>query len=860
MNIFHKVALQGLQKNRTRTFVTIIGVILAAGLITAVTTFGMSLLTYMTNGAIQKNGDWHLEFMDADSAFLQEQTEDSKVEKAAAFENIGYAALEGGQNPDKPYLFLAGFYEDTFDTLPITLISGRLPENSSEILIPSHVAANGGVKFSIGDTLRLSVGSRQAGNETLSQHDPYASDEALVSAAEKTYTVVGTYRRPSFEERTAPGYTAVTMADTADKRDSCSVFVTMKNPFQVHSYAKSVNRAYVLNDDVLRFIGLSSDKLFTTLLFAVGGIVIIIIMVGSVFLIYNAFHISLNERTHQFGILMSVGAAEKQLRNSVLFEGLIIGTAGIPLGILAGLGGMGLVLRVVNESFQNMLYANVSLNLVISIPVILAAAVISLITILISAYIPARKAAGTPVMECIRQTNEVKVEAKDMKISGFSERIYGLEGALALKNFKRNKGRYRSIVLSLTLSVVLFVSVNAFVIDLQQASDAAVVFTTYDIGLDAHEMDDDEMLELFDKLKTAEGVYESSYQEVMAYSCTARESDLSDELKEILGVHPEDGAVRLNMSLQFLDDDTYRKLVKEAGLPEQEYTGENAKLIAVAKVEDHRERMMEVEEFVDMFQVSSVNLALSPRTDGEPVPEQEKNADVTFVNIVMPDVVSNSDAVQTGAESEGYNFVTLAPYSLKAKFETPDVRIDSKGLTFSSETPTLSTREMESVLSEANVTANYMLWNFSEVLDENNNMIFITNVFAYVFVVMISLIAVANVFNTISTNIKMRRRELAMLRSVGMSEHDFQKMMNFECIFYGMRALLVGIPLSVLFSWLIYKGVSGGGADEISFVLPWVSMVISIIGVFLIVFITMLYAINELKKENIIDALRDNMT
>jgi putative ABC transport system permease protein len=145
------------------------------------------------------------------------------------------------------------------------------------------------------------------------------------------------------------------------------------------------------------------------------------------------------------------------------------------------------------------------------------------------------------------------------------------------------------------------------------------------------------------------------------------------------------------------------------------------------------------------------------------------------------------------------------------------------------------------------------------MLDQSRNMIFISNVFAYTFIIMISLIAVANVFNTISTNIKLRRRELAMLRSVGMFDRDFQKMMNFECAFYGLRALLFGLPIAAISSWLIYKGMVVGGADNIDFVFPWGSMAISIFSVLFIVFITMLYAISKIKKENIIDALRDDM-
>ena len=135
---------------------------------------------------------------------------------------------------------------------------------------------------------------------------------------------------------------------------------------------------------------------------------------------------------------------------------------------------------------------------------------------------------------------------------------------------------------------------------------------------------------------------------------------------------------------------------------------------------------------------------------------------------------------------------------------------------------------------------------------------YVVNVFTSVFAAMISLIAVANVFNTISTNIRLRRRELAMLRSVGMPDRDFRKMMNFECAFYGVRTLLLGLPAAGVLSWLIYRGFVLGGAD-MNFIFPWRSMTISVLGVFFVVFITMLYAVSKIKKENIIDALRDDM-
>ena len=854
MNIFNKITLQSMKKSRTRTIVTVIGVVLSAAMITAVATFGVSLLNYMANGAAQKYGGWHVGFEDVDSSFAAKQASNDKVANTATFENIGYAKLDGGKNPNKPYLFIAGFSEKTFDALPITLVSGRLPKNNGEILVSGSVMTKGGVQFKVGDTLPLAVGNRMNGNEKLGQSDPYtAESETLVPQGERTYTVVGICQTPHFEEDSAPGYTAITTADAANTADNLSVFVTLKNPYKVHAYAKSTagSHAYVLNNDVLRFMGLSSDNIFNVLLYSVGGIVIAIIMIGSVFLIYNSFNISLNERTHQFGILSSVGATAKQLRHSVLFEGLCIGAVGIPIGVIVGIGSMGLVLSAVARNFTNILYGNVPLTLTVSIPAIVAAAAVSIVTILISAYIPARKAASTPVMESIRQTNEVKIESKAVKTSKLAERVYGLEGTLARKNFRRNKKRYRSIVLSLVLSIVLFVSASAFVTDLKQASEQAKAVTTYDIGFGTQDIDDSEMLRLYDKLKTAAGVTESSYQVIMKYSCAVPADKLSEAYWESAGAHSPDETVNLPMTIQFLDDGTYLNIIKGLGLPAEEYTGQNAKLIAVAKMQDNSNQG-------DMFKSSSMNFTIAPETNGKPKTERGQNAGITLVNTVPPDV---PPAVET-SKQQSYFFQVMAPYSSMKALASSDTAADIrvKGMTFQSKNPSQSTAEMKTMIQSTGMTDSYILLNTSEMLDQNRNMIFIANMFAYTFIIMISLIAVANVFNTISTNIKLRRRELAMLRSVGMSDRNFNKMMRFECAFYGMRALLVGLPIAAISSWLIYKGMVGGGADNLNFVLPWSSIGISVFSVLLVIFVTIMYAVNKIKKENIIDALRDDMT
>lgn len=862
MNIFNKVTLQSMKKSRARTIVTIIGVVLSTAMITAIATFGTSLLNYLIKSSIAKYGDWHVELLDVTSSFVEAQKNNNYVSDTAEFTNIGYAKLDGSKSPDKPYLFIAGFNNKTFDVLPVRLISGQFPENSNEILIPSHIAAKAGVRFKVGDTMLLDVGNRMDGNKRLGQHDAFRSGEkpgeakeALVTNTAKMYTVVGMYERPGFEEHSAPGYTLITKDDSRNSASSYSLFVTLKNPRQIKAYTNNINgtQTLVFNDYVLRFMGVSDNKLFNALLYTVGGILVAIIMVGSIFLIYNSFYISLNERTQQFGILSSVGATAKQLRNSVLFEGLCIGIVGIPIGILAGIASIGLVIPIVAEKFKSILYSTVPLSLSVSLSAIAAAAVVSLITILISAYIPARKAANTPIVESIRQTNEIKTEAKAVKTSSLAQRMYGLEGTLALKNFKRNKRRYRSIVLSLILSIILFVSGSAFRTTLKRLSDRLIMDIDYDILLTAENMDDSEMFQLYDKLKNTDGVYESSYQTVYAYTSTVKESELSDSYRKYRGATTPDETISFPTDIQFIEDGEYLHFIKKLGLPPEEYYGQNGKLIAVGK--QRVEQNDGPNEPLDLFASHSMTLHVSPEIDNKTSSEHDQTITVTFTDTYPVDPPPKQQS-----QKSSYVFMVVAPYSLKERFEAPDIH-SITGLSFLSKDHTQTVAEMESIIQNAGITSPYTLYNVYEIVEQYRSLTFVIDVFTYVFVIMISLIAVANVFNTISTNIRLRRRELAMLRSVGMSDRDFNKMMNFECVFYGMRALIFGLPIAGIISWLIYLGlVSVEKIDNFVFVFPWGSMAISVISVLFIVFVTMLYAIRRIQRENIIDALRDDMT
>ncbi len=901
MNIFHKVALQGLKKNRTRTLVTVIGVMLSATLFTTVAAFGTSLLQYLLNGSIAKYGSWHVNFVDVDSDFVRDRMEDSQVTGAAVFENIGYALLDGAKSAEKPYLFLAGlpkealfpkeaespketlfpkeaesseealFPNEASEQLPVTLISGRFPENDREVIIPNHVSIKAGVRIPTGEPLSLLVGNREKNGSILNQHDPYTEEEALGKVEEKTYEVVGTYERAGFEEHDSPGYTVITRAEPCDGTGRYSLFLTLKEPRKVNAYVSEFagSAPFVLNEDVLRFYGVSDNALLRGIMLGALGTLAAIIMIGSVFLIYNSFHISLNERIHQFGILMSVGATSGQLRNSVLFEGLCIGILGIPFGVVAGIGCVALALPVVADNFAIMSTSSVALELSVSVPALGLAAAVSLITILISAYIPARKAARVPVMECIRQTGEIRLETKRRgKASRFgsgsfrlASRLLGLEGMLALKNFRRNKRRYRSVVLSLTLSVVLFVTGSAFGSALKGIAKELTVEADGDISFYAQDMPEEELLMFHDRLKNVDGVRKSTWQVNQLFPCTVRgipddfaggliqeaEKEGAADVAVAADVAGAEGAADAAdagaepgapLFVQFLEDAIYFDFIESLGFAREEFEGAEGKVLALA---------LDTSEHEVFFTGREAEFTLS-----DPETGQAKTVRAAMVDNYPLDMLPFDSMPR-------YLYLMLVPWSEKGAFAGLGGESKS-GLTFWSDTPAQTMALIQSEIIEAGITRDYTLINLSSALDLFRSLTFVVDVFTYSFVVMISLIGVANVFNTISTNIRIRRRELAMLRSVGMSERGFRRMMNFECFFYGLRTLGFGVPIAGVLSWLIYRIMAASEEMEgFAWHFPWGSLTIAVLGVFCIVSVTMLYATDKIRKENIIDGLRDDM-
>ena len=198
---------------------------------------------------------WHVGYFDANYVFKQTLLKDDRVTDVVSFDNVGYATLSCIQDTNKPYLFIAGFNEETYEMVPVQLITGRLPKDGSEVLMPSHLLSDINLDCAVGDTLDLAVGLRQDGDDILSQHIPYRPGDELLSVGEdKTYTVVGIYEKPIFEAADAPGYTLITASDRTVLVESISVFASLKEVEEVYHYAEGTapGADYAVNSKLLQ--------------------------------------------------------------------------------------------------------------------------------------------------------------------------------------------------------------------------------------------------------------------------------------------------------------------------------------------------------------------------------------------------------------------------------------------------------------------------------------------------------------------------------------------------------------------------------------------------------------------------------
>lgn len=905
MSVFNKVTLESLEKNRTRTIVTIIGIMLSAAMICASTTLVSSMRNFVLRCAIHIDGDWYGAVYDAAYKDYEDIRDSDRVSSAAYAQVLGYAKIDSA-NERKPYLYVLGgdVASGYFKTMPVHLILGTLPKDSTEIILPEHLTSNGKVNYKLGDTVTLDVGDRTLDGRRLGQDTPVytydsetqveiMSGERLENTEPRTYTVVGIYERPTFEDYSAPGYTALTAADTKSADQApIHCYFKLHKPAGVYDFMKEMGYTqeyrYAYNTKVLLYSGTAPFDSFLTAFYSLAAIIIALIVFGSVSLIYNAFSISVSERTRQFGLLSSVGATRKQLRRMVLFEALAVSIVGIPLGILVGIGGIGITLLLIGDKFFSIVRVAIPMRLCVSWQAVVIAAVIALVTVLISAWIPSKRATRVSAVEAIRQSMDIKVSGRPVRTSKLAYKLFGLPGVLAGKHYKRNRKKYRTTVVSLFMSIVLFVSAAAFTDYMMESAEGGLASDQFDLIYAAESdasaaMTPDALLELlFSEPNVTGGTYTKKQflqGDISREYVTAMFADRFSSF----GTESEDAAPKeLGISgyLYFVADAEFNRLLEKYNLKEADYYDRDKPLGIALDRNIELDRRLEKYVTLDTLQGDGCVIEGLYYVEIDGYYRKDSRIDENGNKVVLYQNRDNENDIIELPYEESFAKYTLRsektieeapffvsrstpvainmiyPYSMLESV-IPEAALNQFRNTeyfLTSSNHTASFENLATVLTE-NGLSSRQLFDYAANAETNRNVVTIIRVFAYGFIVLISLIAVANVFNTISTNISLRRREFAMLKSVGMTQKGFRRMMNYECLLYGSKALLLGLPVSCGITYLIYRAVTT--AYETSFHLPWAAIGIAVLSVFLVVFATMMYSMSKVKKDNPIDALKN---
>lgn len=863
MNIVNKLTVRHLKQNKRRTLVTIIGVIISVAMVTAVATLGVSFMELMKKQSISTNGEWHVEYRNVTKDQIEAIQADDATQTLVISRDLGYAPLEGGQNENKPYWFIKEYNTAGFKQFPIELIEGRLPKAKDEIVISEAIAKNAKITYKIGETVTLDVGERvtideENGGQPLSQNERLRTEndtltETLIDKKPVSYTIVGVIKRPTWEPTWSPGYTTLSYVDesliAADERANATV-VLNKVDSSIYAHAEELAKkndidSISYNNSLLRYYGVTNNDGLRNMLFSLSAIIMVVILIGSVSLIYNAFAISVSERARHLGMLSSVGATKSQKRNSVFFEGMIIGLISIPIGIICGIAGIGITFMFINSMIQDVLGITEPLTVVVTPYSILVACAVSILTIVISTYLPARKASRISAIDAIRQTTDVKLTGKAVKTSKLVRKLFGIEAEIGLKNLKRNKRRYQATVFSLVISIVLFLSVSSFTSNMRKSIELSQDGLNYDIQVYMGNYNSQKVDRLTQSISNLPDVTEFNVIKELNASSWIEETKIATPLKESVLLDRsilKDGKYPYYIQIHALDEQSLKLYAETVGANYEQLI-DPTKMSAIV----NDTVIYEDEEAKKIVETKAIHSEIGQKlgliyTDWDTQKE-------TYLNPV--EIVSLTDKRPMGVHTAlvgGLNIIVSEQVFDQLVNDSMSKDIQSR-LNLNSTDP-LATQQAIEEMKEQDV----YVQNVYKNKQQNEQMIILMSVFTYGFIALITLISVANIFNTISTSISLRKREFAMLKSVGMTPKGFNKMINYESIFYGIKSLLYGLPISIVIMYLIHRSMMN--SFSYGFKLPWISIFYVIVAVFIIVGSAMLYSSSKVKKENIIDALK----
>ena len=864
-NVLNNFTIRSLKLNIKRTIATCMGIIMSTALICAVAGVFSSFQQTLIKHAKDSDGDYHAVFFNVAQNETKYILENRNVKNTFVTQGIGYSKLENVQNEYKPYLYLMQFDKNALTNWGLKLIDGRMPENSNEIVIPRHLETNGGViYYHVGDKITLNIGKRMTDDEEeLKQNNPYNNQaeegeedyvaEHLETTQSREFTVVGVIERPNMEieDYSAPGYTVITLLDNVDKQLPVNIAVKYKNIREAYNITKDIEKQLTdtnstTNSELLRWSGVTRDSGTLQMLYSLAGIVIGIIIVSSVFVIRNSFAISITEKMKQYGMLSSIGATKKQIKKNVLFEGMLLGLISIPIGILCGVLATFILMKVSTELVGKSVFTN-EVEFVFSMPywAVIISIVLGFVTIYLSCIFSARRAAKISPIDAIRSNTDIKIKSKKIKCPKLVSKIFGVGGEIAYKNLKRNKKKYRTTVISLVVSITVFISLSTF---LNYAFGMTGIYykeMDYNVTICSNYQNDNEnsakdTFEYYQKLMESSNVDKYAIMRTVVFDKCNIEQFATEEFKNY---YKESYSASIDeamtISITSIGDKAYRDYVKKIGGKYDDYKDsiiycDDSSIYTYDNESQKSERMIPFD-----FKENDV-------VKGITVGDEEVNLKIAKISDQSPLAANRYTFSGTFLVSDEYmdklkDYGCVSAYVNASNAEEFCKKLD----------------EEETRLAKEGIRLNYT--NYNEEAEQQNRMVLLISIFLYGFIVVITLIGVTNIFNTITTNMNLRSKEFAMLKSIGMTKKEFDKMINLESVFYGVKSLIIGVALGSGISYWIYKISIGSQATEnLKFVYPTNAVIISVVFIAVIVGIIMRYSLNKINKQNIIETIRND--
>jgi len=860
LNIANKLTYRHLKENKGRTVVTTLGICVSVAMITAVFVAMASFLNLFGEIGKISSGNWDAYYYHLSQSQIEQVEKDSRISKVG----LKYGSENKSFQIKNPTSYKRGTAEmiigdkSYFEMVLTGNFDGKVPANENEVAVEKDFLDKNGMKDAkVGDKIVLTQGQRQLDDGSYVTGSNFNKDEKFVpSGDEKEYTITAI-----LHTNPATKYSSVWRGISEDeiKSDDICAYITLaKQNSSAYSTIEDIQNDYKIdvyqaNEDVLASYLSGRQGGFLVTMLPIVLVVLILIVIASVMLIYNAFGMSLSERVRYLGMLASVGATKSQKRKSVYFEGAILGAIGIPVGILAGILGISITLKLVGHKIistgmiAGVNDSNMQMKTVVPAWAIIGIILVSIFTIFISAFIPARKASKITPIDAIRQRQEIKVKPKKLKAPKYIKKIFGYEGELAYKNLKRNGKKSRLITASIALSIVLFISCNYFCGMFIQASGYEKnipyqISTTITYG---HKK------ELYDALDKMQGV-NKYYIDTTDMSISLGKSSpfiKNNEIKDLANYTSDysklfGGEKYVSTVIHYVDDSEFNTLCENNGIDYNIFYGDSLKCVLLNNL-THKQDTTKVfnDSIIGKHIIQNPDYASDDRNPLDievgGLVKFDKNS--LPCNLVAPGVVG-----------------IIMPYSQYINVVNKGVKANDISMNVCVETDEHKevAENLTTLLNENDFGGGYVS-DIVDTLETMNTVIFIIQVFVYGFITLISLITIANIINTISANIALRRKEFAMLKSVGTTPKGFSKMVSLESVFYALKAVIFGVPISVLISVVLNKML---GESSIPYHFDIKLYLSVIIVVFVLILITMIYSVRKLKSDNIIEALKEDIS